>query len=72
MAEHIPHYMMLSRLIDSLVNCDVAMDVPVMGITSDSKMVKPGYVFVAYPGSARDGRDYIEDAVARGAEAIMM
>lgn len=72
MAEHIPHYMMLSRLIDSLVNCEVAMDVPVMGITSDSKHVKKGFVFVAYPGSARDGRDYIDDAVSRGAAAIMM
>ncbi len=47
----------------------------VSGITANSREVKPGYVFAALPGSApgsaRDGRQFIADAVARGAAAIL-
>ncbi len=72
MSEHFPYYLMLSQLIRSLLDCKVTMDVPVYGLTSDSRQVKNGYVFVAYPGVSQDGRDYIEDAVKNGASAIMM
>ena len=33
-------------------------------ITNDSRAVQPGDTFVAYPGAARDGRDYIAQALA--------
>ena len=72
MSEHFPYYLMLSQLIRSLIDCKVTMDVPVYGLTSDSRQVKSGFVFVAYPGVHQDGRDYIEDAVKNGASAIMM
>jgi UDP-N-acetylmuramoyl-L-alanyl-D-glutamate--2,6-diaminopimelate ligase len=46
-------------------------DVDVSGITANSRDVQPGYVFAALPGSAVDGRQFIADAVARGAAAIL-
>jgi UDP-N-acetylmuramoyl-L-alanyl-D-glutamate--2,6-diaminopimelate ligase len=50
---------------------DVDVDREVWGITANSREVKPGYVFAALPGSAHDGRQFIADAVARGAAAIL-
>ncbi|HVF65805.1 MAG TPA: UDP-N-acetylmuramoyl-L-alanyl-D-glutamate--2,6-diaminopimelate ligase [Casimicrobiaceae bacterium] len=41
------------------------------GITSDSRAVTPGLAFAAYPGRARDGRQFIADAVDRGADAVL-
>jgi UDP-N-acetylmuramoyl-L-alanyl-D-glutamate--2,6-diaminopimelate ligase len=46
--------------------------VPIVGLTADSRAVKPGYLFAALPGSRTDGERYIADALARGAAAILM
>ena len=43
----------------------------VMGITSDSRKVEPGFVFVAVRGAKADGARFIDDAVARGAIAVI-
>ncbi|MGQ9733483.1 MAG: UDP-N-acetylmuramoyl-L-alanyl-D-glutamate--2,6-diaminopimelate ligase [Candidatus Bipolaricaulia bacterium] len=40
-------------------------------IVCDSRSVRPGSLFVAIPGSKHDGHDYIPQAVARGASAIV-
>lgn len=40
-------------------------------ITSDSRAVEPGVAFAAYPGTLRDGRRFIPDAVQRGAMAVL-
>ena len=40
-------------------------------LTADSRTVKLGSIFVAYPGTAQDGRTYIADAIARGAAAVL-
>jgi UDP-N-acetylmuramoyl-L-alanyl-D-glutamate--2,6-diaminopimelate ligase len=40
-------------------------------LASDSRRVKAGDVFFAYPGDAGDGRDYIESAIAQGAAAVV-
>jgi len=42
-----------------------------LAITADSRAVAAGYVFAALPGTRRDGRDFIEEAVGRGAAAIL-
>ncbi|WP_254474367.1 UDP-N-acetylmuramoyl-L-alanyl-D-glutamate--2,6-diaminopimelate ligase [Bartonella sp. B1098] len=44
----------------------------ITGISADSRQVLPGYVFVAVQGKQGDGRDYINDAIKRGARAIVM
>ena len=42
------------------------------GITTDSRAVKPGQVFVALVGEKFDGHDFIESAVEKGAAAIVV
>ena len=44
---------------------------PYTGITADSRMVKPGYLFLAYPGVHSDGRDYIAQAIEAGAIGVI-
>jgi len=41
------------------------------GVADDSRKVRPGDVFVAYPGATADGRRYIGDAINRGAVAVL-
>jgi UDP-N-acetylmuramoyl-L-alanyl-D-glutamate--2,6-diaminopimelate ligase len=40
-------------------------------LSSDSRRCTPGVAFLAYPGEAADGRAHIEDAIARGASAVL-
>ncbi len=42
------------------------------GIAADSRAVKPGDIFVGFPGERVDGRRFIDDAVARGAVAVLV
>ena len=49
-----------------------AGDVEITGVTSDSREVRPGFLFAALPGLATDGRYFVDDAVARGATAILV
>jgi UDP-N-acetylmuramoyl-L-alanyl-D-glutamate--2,6-diaminopimelate ligase len=46
--------------------------VPIEGLAADSREVKPGYVFAALPGVKTDGAQFIADALARGAAAILV
>jgi UDP-N-acetylmuramoyl-L-alanyl-D-glutamate--2,6-diaminopimelate ligase len=66
------------RLFDLIDNGDSAVaagssikDVEVTGLTSDSREVRPGNLFAALPGTRHNGRDFIEDALARGAGSIL-
>jgi UDP-N-acetylmuramoyl-L-alanyl-D-glutamate--2,6-diaminopimelate ligase len=42
-----------------------------VGVTCDSRQVRPGFLFAALPGSQVDGRIFINDAIARGAIAVL-
>jgi UDP-N-acetylmuramyl tripeptide synthase len=44
----------------------------VTALTSDSRQVSPGTLFVAVPGVSVDGHRYLGDAVARGAVAAVV
>jgi UDP-N-acetylmuramoyl-L-alanyl-D-glutamate--2,6-diaminopimelate ligase len=44
----------------------------ILGLTADSRAVRPGYLFAALPGTRSDGRAFIADAVARGAGAVLV
>ena len=41
------------------------------GICADSRVLRAGDLFVAYPGASADGRRYIAEAVGRGAPAVL-
>lgn len=41
------------------------------GLTADSREVQPGYLFAALPGRRLDGRQFIGDAVRRGAKVVL-
>ncbi len=43
----------------------------VVRLSRDSRAVKPGDTFVAYPGVTRDGRAYIAEALDRGAVSVL-
>lgn len=44
---------------------------PVNGLAIDSRSVRSGDVFLAYPGENVDGREFIEQAITRGAIAVI-
>lgn len=51
------------------VGLDVVKDFT--GISSDSRDIQPGYLFAAIPGTKSDGAQFLPDAVARGAVAVL-
>ena len=63
------------RLTDALRDIDVLRcigdDRAVTGVEYDSRRVQPGSLFVAMQGETTDGNRYIEQAVARGAAAVV-
>jgi UDP-N-acetylmuramoyl-L-alanyl-D-glutamate--2,6-diaminopimelate ligase len=48
-----------------------APDINVAGLTADSRLVAPGFLFAALAGTQDDGARFIADAVARGAAAVL-
>ncbi|MFP6743263.1 MAG: UDP-N-acetylmuramoyl-L-alanyl-D-glutamate--2,6-diaminopimelate ligase [Alphaproteobacteria bacterium] len=49
----------------------VTGEVDILGLTADSRAVRPGYLFAALCGGQADGADYVRDALARGAAAVL-
>ena len=41
------------------------------GLASDSRVVQPGFLFAALPGTKTNGAKFVRDAVARGATAVL-
>lgn len=46
-------------------------DLPVLGVSHDSRNIKHGEIFVAFSGGSFDGHAYINDAISNGAIAII-
>jgi len=47
------------------------LDCPISGLVMDSRRVVPGNLFFALPGRRSDGTSYVDEAVSRGASAII-
>lgn len=56
---------------DIIAERDSIPPITVRGIAIHSDEVQPGDLFVAIPGTNRDGHDFIPQALARGAVAIL-
>ena len=48
-----------------------ALGVQPSGVSDDSRQIRKGDIFLAYPGDLADGRLHIADAIARGAVAVL-
>ena len=55
----------------SILSALGALGIAVRHLVSDSRRVCPGDVFVAYPGTRVDGRDFIAQALNQGAAAVI-
>ncbi|MCX7005089.1 MAG: UDP-N-acetylmuramoyl-L-alanyl-D-glutamate--2,6-diaminopimelate ligase [bacterium] len=64
--------MQLTEILDGLTweHVSGTLEREVCGITLDSRLVKPGMLFVALRGALADGHKFVADAVERGAAAI--
>lgn len=60
------------RLRDLLARSDLAAgDIEITGVSADSRKVRPGFLFVAIPGTKTDGARFIEQAIKAGAVAVL-
>ncbi len=63
----------LTTLLSS-IDCDssTSENINILDMTTDSRKVMPGYLFIAVPGGIVDGRDFIAQAIAAGAVACLL
>ncbi len=64
-------------LLSSLIGADVtapadAGGLEIAGISADSRLVEPGFLFVAIAGTKADGARFISDARKKGAAAVLV
>lgn len=67
-----PQDMTLAQLLPDLSIPSDAGAVRVQGLNLDSRQVRAGEAFVALAGAQFDGRDFIADALGRGASAVLV
>lgn len=64
--------MKLRDLLSEGARCEARFDaLAIAGLTADSRAVKPGFLFVAVPGTRLDGAAFVPQALAAGAVAVM-
>ncbi len=63
--------MRLATLIGKEGAASAIPELEITGLTSDSRAVRPGFLFAALQGTRDDGAVYINDAIANGAVAIL-
>jgi UDP-N-acetylmuramoyl-L-alanyl-D-glutamate--2,6-diaminopimelate ligase len=62
--------MKLSELFTSGVP-DAARDLEIAGLSADSRLVKPSFLFAAFQGAGAHGREFLAQAKANGAVAVL-
>jgi len=63
--------MYLSELLKNIISIDANNDREITGLCADSRTVAMGDLFVAYCGEQSDGRMFIDQAICRGAAAVI-
>ena len=63
--------MQLSQLLAPYCVIPKSHDRAITHLCLSSRDIKPGALFFAYPGEKADGRDFIDDAIKKGAAAII-
>jgi len=62
----------IAQLLADIVSAERCPQLTVSGVTIDSRKVQAGDCFVALKGAVTDGASYIEQAIARGAVAVLV
>lgn len=62
--------MLLSQLLDGFCSLGPGVEADIRHLSSDSRLVSDGSVFVALPGKQVDGKRFITEAIANGACAV--
>jgi len=57
--------------LSALLQQDLAVDPEITGVTADSRLVRPGFLFAALPGAKVDGKSFAAGAVQAGAVAVI-
>ena len=65
--------MKLEKILEgvSLTGGSASLDMEISSISCDTRTLAPGALFAALPGDKTDGRQYIRDAIERGAAAVL-
>ena len=63
--------MMMNELLAPFTSANVAL-LMIHGVATDSRLVRPGYLFFALQGVTQHGLDFVQDALTRGAIAIVV
>jgi len=61
----------LKPLLAGIVDVDEGDDCNIDRLVADSRVTVPGSLFCAYPGLTMDGRDFIGNAIEKGARAVL-
>jgi UDP-N-acetylmuramoyl-L-alanyl-D-glutamate--2,6-diaminopimelate ligase len=64
--------MKLSALLSDYVSIPESQDCEITSLCLSSRDAQAGALFFAYPGEKADGRNYIQDAINKGAVAIVL
>jgi UDP-N-acetylmuramoyl-L-alanyl-D-glutamate--2,6-diaminopimelate ligase len=56
---------------DEILALKGSLERPISGLVMDSRRVVPGNLFFALPGARTDGLSFVDEAVSRGASAIV-
>ena len=61
-------------ILSELTNLEIigSSSVEIKGLSEDSRKIKSGFLFIATPGTAQDGRKYIKNAIENGAAAVLV
>ncbi len=63
--------MELAELMDGEAVSPAAARTEILGLTADSREVRPGYLFAALPGVKADGARFVPQALKQGASALL-
>lgn len=63
--------MKLKYLLEDVVDPSLTPEGDVHGLSLNSRSLKPGEIFLAYPGRQTDGRFYIQEALANQASVVL-
>lgn len=64
--------MLLSTLVQDLCPIESSLDCEILGLAQNSSQVQPGYLFLAWQGKTFDGRVYLDEALDKGASAVLL